>query len=304
MAALVYSEDLIRSLALRHGFSGDVSPMPNGGMVNEPWLLGNSHVLRIMCREGCEKEAETESAIVPFLMSEGIPTPALAAAGFAESAGNVPYTVYERAKGELLAYLEPDHPRFERAYRQLGEALARLHRLQPPGSVKPHLHGAFQVQPRKWLARGLENGLVSNSDASAMNHLLGELESGFVDLGDREVLLHADVHPWNLFVDAESGQLESIIDWGDVQLGHPAIEFSSMPFPAIEPMLEGYAAAGGTIEPGFRHRAANGGLNVALWERCHIVGQLEDRFDPRWLRFPIGGWEALIGATRRTLDAV
>jgi aminoglycoside phosphotransferase (APT) family kinase protein len=104
---------------------------------------------------------------------------------------------------------------------------------------------------------------------------------------ERGVFLHQDIHPWNLFVDAKSGTLSAIIDWGDAAFGDPAGEFASMPMCAVPAMLEGYRDTGGVVDGRLKQRALSLGLALSLWE----IRELDEaRFARQWWRHPRGGF--------------
>ncbi|MGK5507695.1 phosphotransferase [Brevibacillus formosus] len=44
-------------------------------------------------------------------------------------------------------------------------------------------------------------------------------------ISTREVLLHGDLHVKNMLVD-EAGQISGIIDWGDLNVGHPGADLN------------------------------------------------------------------------------
>jgi hypothetical protein len=57
-----------------------------------------------------------------------------------------------------------------------------------------------------------------------------------------DVLLHGDVAPQNLLVDATTGEFRALIDWGDAAWGPPGMEFAKLPLADVAAVLEGYGA--------------------------------------------------------------
>jgi aminoglycoside phosphotransferase (APT) family kinase protein len=279
-----YSEDLVRSIAERHGLSADVAPMPKGGMVNDAWSIGGTHVLRIVA-EGmdpeCDTEAPREAAVVPLLTAAGIRTPRLVAHGIEGR----PYTIYERAPGELIGFSTASYGHFAPAWRQLGHDLRALHSVTVTEEVRAHLHVDKGPDYEKWIARAIERGALDQATAEDVRATAKRLDRP----APRACLVHNDVHPWNLMSDTSTGSLTAILDWGDAAYGDPARDFGMMPLPCVPAMLEAY-----TDDPQEREdiaaRALVVGLSVALFEASSPEMA---QFERRWWRMPPGGWEEM-----------
>lgn len=290
---MTYSPDLIRSLAHKHGIEGEPTLLPNGGMVNEAWLIGDKHVLRIVRVKGSDEEAAREAAVVPLVVAAGMRAPRLVAC---DVDGNPrPYTIYERAPGELLGYVDRDPVEFESAYREIGRQIAVLGGVQVPESSSGQFLKAKRGGPLKSLQRAVGMGVIPHAQA---DEIVDWVERTRPLLGRcrRRVLLHQDIHPWNVFVDVPTRSLTAIIDWGDAAFGDPAFEFASMPLVAVPPMLEGYQEAGARLDKGFIPRILWNGLSLALWEIRELDPTLYDR---RWWRLGVGGWPEMRDTMQR-----
>ncbi len=263
--------------------------MRAGGMVNEAWDLGGTHVLRIVM-EGldpeCDAEAEREAAIVPLMVEAGLTTPKLVAFESDPSVAPRPYSIYEMAPGDLLGYSDIPMARFEPAYRQVGREMAVLHRMSLPDEVQSKLLWDVPTHPLEHLEKTLAAGMVTREDAAEIARWIPALEERGGDAPD-PVPIHNDVHAWNLMADPDSGELTALLDWGDASIGDPARDFAMMPLPAVPAMLEGYAEAGGTVDKAFVARSLHVSMETALWELRSLDG---DAFDRRWWRMPSGGW--------------
>ncbi|MFJ7831941.1 phosphotransferase [Peribacillus sp. NPDC097284] len=66
-------------------------------------------------------------------------------------------------------------------------------------------------------------GLGYSEQAHAVSTYLKDLDASYE--GTCDTLVHGDIHVRNVLLDAQ-GVLMGIIDWGDVHIGHPAIDFS------------------------------------------------------------------------------
>ncbi|MCB8932137.1 MAG: aminoglycoside phosphotransferase family protein [Chthonomonadaceae bacterium] len=284
-----YSPDLIRTLARRHGIEGEPALLPSGGMVNEAWLVGDAHVLRIAVAEGCDDEAAREEAVMPLVLEAGICAPRLVGCDLKVEHAPRPYTIWERASGVLLGYCKDDPRSYQPAFTEIGRQIARLGRILPPPDVLPHLRRCKRGDPRQSLRRAVARDRIGSRDADEIGRWIEAVQP---QLGRcrRRVLLHQDIHPWNVFVDPETRQLTALIDWGDAAIGDPAFEFASMPVFALPAMLEGYRAEGGAPDKGFVARALWNGLSLALWEIRELDPEL---YDPRWWRFGPDGWPKL-----------
>src|SRR5512134_3593098 len=100
--------------------------MPNSGMVNEAWAIGDQYVLRIATSEESDGEAAREAVVVPLVRTAGVRSPRLIAADLSCDLAPRPYTIYERAAGVLLGHLDDDPLLFTSLYRELGREFALL----------------------------------------------------------------------------------------------------------------------------------------------------------------------------------
>lgn len=271
-------------------------------MVNEAWLLGDQAVLRIMFADECEQEARREASVVPFLIANGAQTPALHVYEAGGDLTQKPYTIYERARGELLGYIEPNHLTLANAYQSIGREMARIHALKPPKEVVDTLYVRRNPDPIKALQKTLDQGLIEPLDAALFERLVEFIEP-YRGAPGADVLSHRDIHPWNVFVSHGQKALGDIIDWGDAAFDDPAVEFSSMTLEAVPPMIEGYRQAGGKVDAGFIARSCWAGLALAHWEIRTMLGVHENRFDRRWWRHPLGGWQKTDRLVRSLLDS-
>lgn len=284
-----YSAELICKLADRQGISGELGQIKTGGIINEVWTIGEGHVLRIVA-EGteveCDDEARRESAVAPLVDRAGITAPALIAWGEADDLAPRPWTLYERAPGVTLGDCEEPYEHFEPAYRQIGEAMARLHQMVVPEDVVPHLRTRKPFNIPRAIQRAIEEEALSEKEGERVRAFTDEL----AEIGgepERDCFGHFDIHPWNVMVDPASGELSAIIDWGGASISDPAREFASMPFACLMPMVEGYRSAGGEFGKADAARASILSTQLALWEIRSPELALVKR---QWWRHPLGGW--------------
>jgi hygromycin-B 7''-O-kinase len=282
-----FSVESVRMVARRHGVTEEPELMPSGGMVNEAWALGSALVLRIIRDPEGDGEAARETMVVPLVRQAGLPTPALVEADLSCDLLPRPYTVYERASGLLLGYLQDDPKDFGDLYRTLGEHLARLNALAVPSDLAPLLRRKDLELEASPVPRAVATGLLTSVEADDVTAWLERLVAAGGEASALS-LIHADAHPWNLFADPATRRLTAIIDWGDTSWGDPATELSSMPYCAVPDMIEGYRRGGGKTDGPLVARSLLHGLRLGLWELRALDPAL---FDRRWWRMPPGGWE-------------
>lgn len=284
-----FPPDLIEKIARHHGFEGEVRPLPNGGMVNEAWAIGEDLVLRITFKGSSDDEAALEEIVVPIAVAAEIRTPKLVVCDISKTLAPRPYTIYERAEGTLLGYIDGDPETFEPLYRDIGREIARLGRVEVGPAEREQIGGGREMNVRRALQKAVESGAVPPSQEEEIGKFINRLERQIGHTGWK-CLVHQDFHPWNIFVDDDNERMTAVIDWGDAGWGDPAVEFSSMPLVAYPAMLAGFRAEGGYADHAFEMRSLLHGLGLALWE----VQQLPiEEFDRRWWRMPPGGWEEM-----------
>ena len=290
-----YPVELIKELAARHGVVGEPVLMPDGGMVNEAWRIGDA-VLRIV-REGaheeCDTEAPREAAVVPLARSAGVRTPALIGWGLADDLAPRNYTVYEYVDGVLLGHSGRSPLSFGSLYHELGREMALLHTIEVPEDVARHC----TIEVRYELARDtqacVDAGKLTASDGAEIVQWIEFLESRFGE--DRRCFIHYDVHSWNLMA-GHDDSLAAVLDWGDASFGHPAADLAMMPLECMPLMIEGYRDGGGVVDDGFVARALYIAMDVMLWELRNIT---PEQFAREWWTFPPGGWAELKGLVEK-----
>ena len=293
----IYSFELLREIARLHNLQGEPRLLPSSGMVNEAWLVGET-VVRVIREEKCDDEAERESWVVPLVSAAGVPTPELLAADLSRVIVPRPYTVYRRAKGVLLADAPGEPESYGHLYRELGRVLAGIGRISVPEERQSGLRGSSEMDAAEQLKRSVDAGAVPLAEVRAVEAIIERLDSYAAQAAPSR-FAHRDLHPWNFFVDPDSGALECIIDWGDAAWGEPAMEFASMPLCALQPMLEGYREAGEPVDISLIVRALQIGVALALWE---LRGLDSEVFARQWWRCPVSGWEAERAEQERLLE--
>lgn len=293
---MVYDLQTVQRIAAKHGLPGEAHVMPNCGMVNEAWAIGEDYVLRITKAKDCEDEAEREALVVPLLVDAGVRTPELVAWSKDAELVPMPYTVYRRASGTMVGGWDRDPADFEDLYEDLGRELALIHSLSLPNAARQALTRDRTWNVPKRVEKAVAKGKLAREEADDIHELREWLEPRR-GAPKEKTLIHLDVHPWNLMADSEQGRLTAVLDWGDCCVHDPAIDFASMPLLAMEPMFRGYREAGGQVDGGFLARAILHSVDLACFEIVDLDPALYRR---QWWRMPAGGWPEMKGFLSNT----
>jgi aminoglycoside phosphotransferase (APT) family kinase protein len=283
-----FSEARVREIAARHGLRGEPEARPKLGMVNEVWVVGDA-VLRIAPDAEAVKDARIEAEIVPIAVSAGVRTPELLAF---EDEGDHGVTVYRRAPGVTLGATEVDRARMRPLFRELGEEMAKLHRLRLVGERPSLLSKPKLYDTPGQIPKCRDAGTLSAEDADAIERWLERLRPQVRERQD--TLIHNDLHAWNVLVGPETLRLTAVLDWGDGGYGDPAYDFAGLPLWTLTIMLDGYREAGGEVDDGILPTLLWQGLDVGLWEAREM--ESEEVYDPShrpWWRWPPGGLEEI-----------
>ena len=287
------SPKTLRAIAVRHGLS--VSPgdnaftrLPDSGICNGHWLLGDDHVLRVpRLAPNFARAIRREALVVPIARNAGVQTPAIVACDEALDLLPVPYAIYERVRGASLESLAPEPATTPRVWRAVGRDLARLHGGIPRTHPLDLLREETPRDIRPLAARRASEGYFGVAEA---RWLMGWLErlapAALAPITLR--FCHADVQSANVMVAhaqaSEAPRYAALIDWGDAQWRDPAWDCAGMPLRAAPHVLDGH-----------REVAALDGDETAearvLWRHLHLaLAMLERGPQPArsWAERPLG----------------
>jgi Ser/Thr protein kinase RdoA (MazF antagonist) len=212
--------------ARRHGIKDQVQPLRTSA--NHVFLAGEV-VLRVA---PSSSDVSSQVALARRLISEGFPV--AAPLGDAEEVGGTSVSLWEHIP------TDESHPI---DFRQLGEVVARLHRLEPAGLRDvvplPFCGDAAWLAVEGNLARAQAASLVDADEAAALRRACDQL-SGWHERASRAALVvcHGDVHPLNVLM---RGQDVVLIDWDSICLGPEAWDHA-----ALMTSAERWGGAGGT----------------------------------------------------------
>jgi Ser/Thr protein kinase RdoA (MazF antagonist) len=199
--------------ARRHGVKDPIQPLRTGA--NRVFRAGEV-VVRVAPRSA---DVSSQVALARWLISDGVPV----AAPLADA------HVLEGAKVSLWEYIDAD-PHRPIDFEQLGEIVARLHRIAP-ARLKDVMALPF-CGDAAWLA--VEQNLalaeaanVVDDDALAVLRRECLALRGWRDRARQEALVvcHGDLHPQNVLM---KGDEVVIIDWDMICVGPPAWDHAAL----------------------------------------------------------------------------
>ncbi len=237
------SADTVRMISEQHGLGVETfSRLPSIGRFNAIYLLGDDLILRVPRNDPHFVAALTkESVAVPAARAVGVHTPQLVVFDDSLTLLPVPYTVYERVRGDVLELLGLDPEATPEVYRDLGRDLARLHAGVRPKSPAGQLGAPNlpQDDPRPLPGQLAAAGYFSVVEARWLSRWLDRLPPLLqTPAGHR--FLHGDTQATNILVRPGSLDYLALLDWGGCGWGDPALDFSGMPLPAVPHVLAGY----------------------------------------------------------------
>lgn len=204
------------------------------GWDNDAYLVNGAYVVRFPRRSVALSLLEAERRVLPALAPRlplPIPVPTLCGA---PSAGYPwPFLGYRLLPGRTACRAGLDDAARAREAKPLARFLTALHAIRPDEAADlgaaPDALGRLDVklgarQTIERLERLREAGLPIDLRAHGEH---AEAAESFVPSEERS-LVHGDLYARHLLVD-DAGALCGVIDWGDVHIGHPALDLAIAP---------------------------------------------------------------------------
>ncbi len=214
--------------------------LPETGIFNAVYLLGEHHVLRIPRNHPKHVEALYREAIaVPAARQAGVRTPALVVFDDTCDLVSVPYVIYERVHGETLAELDLEPLPAADVWRELGRDLALLHAVTARDLAGPLSSQKALPDPRELVETRSRDGWFTSSEARWLVAWLDRLAPVALTPVPSRVL-HGDSQATNVMVSPIRLRYVAIIDWGSAGWGDAAEDFAGVPLRAVPFMLQGH----------------------------------------------------------------
>ena len=223
----------------------EVHQLSSIGIVHTIYALGNDLVLRVpKAHPEAVADSYTGMVATPVAIAAGVSTPRLVTFDDDRDIVPVPFSIFERARGEALLFHLGPHPQAHASiWQDLGREIALLHANviecpDPHGYLDRHerLHDHESL-----LAELQADGYISRDAGTWLDEVLTRLRPAVAPEGVPRRFIHGDVTPANILV--HDGSYGSLIDWDDAGWGDPALEFVTLPVRAVDAALAGYRSA-------------------------------------------------------------
>jgi aminoglycoside phosphotransferase (APT) family kinase protein len=223
------------------------------GWDNVAYLVGGTHVFRFPQRALAVPLVETEARLLPVIAPRlPLPVPVPLFFGRPSAAYPWPFQGYARLSGRSACGAGLDETARERLAVPLARFLRALHafpadeaaRLGAPGDTIGRADLPKRArETRERLADARARRLFDGGDA--LDAICAEAEAARSSTPP-PALVHGDLYARHLLVDGAAA-LSGVIDWGDVHVGHPALDlsiaFGFLPPRAREAFFSAYGGA-------------------------------------------------------------
>lgn len=249
---------------------GRLRPLGNGEDF-DTFVTGDDLVLRFPRREACSTLLVREYELLEHLAAQSLPADTPRFTDITEPCNEFPWHIaaYRLVRGRSLDEVDASAQRA--IARDLGEFLAALHCIAPPGPL-----------PQPWADWDPSRAAAINRFERAANIYPRALRQRLAhhlaqpapaEPASAPVLIHGDLFAEHILV-SEDGRLSGIIDWTDAHIAHRVLDFAGLlevDTDLLAPAFESYG-----IEPEGAER---------IWLLNHIVHTtiewIEKRVDKR-----------------------
>lgn len=227
-------------IAARHGLAvGPIRRLPQVGMINAIYALGDDYVLRVpRAHPGAIAQARAEVVAAPTARAAGVRTPRLVAFGEADDVLDRPYLIYERVHGRNLGVLAWEPAALGPVWRALGQDLALLHAAPTVAGLRMETPGD---DPRALAEARAAEGWFTGLEVRWLTRWLDRLAPALA-IPIPSAPLHLDVQATNIMVAATDWEYNALLDWGCAGQGDPAWDCFGLPLRAIPDVLTGHRA--------------------------------------------------------------
>jgi aminoglycoside 2''-phosphotransferase len=223
------------------------------------WEVNGALVFRFPKRAEVAAWLRTEIALLPALAPVlPVPIPRFDYIGEPSASYPYPFVGYPKLSGVPLSSAHPGLVRADRLAGQIGALLTALHRFPVARAracgVEEHSARAWRDQYPAFLReiRTLYPRMTA-AERERTERLFGAYLNDAAHARFTPVLLHQDLGGDHLLLDARTGDLAGVIDWGDVTMGDPAQDFCGLPPDWLRALLTNY---GGHVDATFAARVA------------------------------------------------
>lgn len=215
--------------------------MSTVGVINAIYLLGDDLVLRVpRDHPGCIKQARKEAVAAPAARDAGVRTPRLVVFDGTCELLPVPFSIFERVRGETLGLLDLEPGDTPAVWHALGHDLALLHtRVPAPERVRGMTVPPASPDPRALAEQRAADGWFTSLEVRWLMRWLDRLApAALTPVPYRS--LHLDVQATNVMVRDDGHEYAALLDWGCAGSGDMAWDFFGVPLRAAPAMLAGH----------------------------------------------------------------
>jgi aminoglycoside phosphotransferase (APT) family kinase protein len=247
------------------------------GWDNTAFVVNGSHVFRFPRREVASPLLAAEASLLPLVARHlPLPIPVPSLRGQPSARYRWPFLGYPILRGKTACQFRLDEQQRTRLARPLGQFLAALHafpvdvavasgagrdtigRLDLPSRIPRASQMLESASVKGTLGRGLLQRARALIEASQT-----------IQAPVRRALVHGDLYARHLLLN-DQAHLCGVIDWGDIHVGHPAVDLSVahafLPPPARLAFLQAY---GHPVDPASwrlaRFRALFSALAIVIY---------------------------------------
>lgn len=201
------------------------------GFDNTVFKVNGQYVFRFPRREIAVDLLKTEESVLPLLSGLGMGVPVPLFSGKPGCGYKWPYLGYRHVPGQTPVKWNQEQQ--NRNAQKLAYFLKALHGIPVETAEKsgaePDTLGRLDMNKRipmmRETAAKLSDLLPESAIVQRLNTYVEKLKPLKQD--SCHCLVHGDLHIRNVLVD-EDGSLSGVIDWGDLHIGHPAVDLSAV----------------------------------------------------------------------------
>ena len=242
------------------------------GMDNAAFLVNERYVFRFPRREFAVPLLERETQLLPLLTPVlHIPIPLPRFVGKPDQSYPWLFAGYERLHGTPACSVALSTEDRHALAQPLGHFLRALHSTDPRAAIERGIPGDLigRLDHARRLPLAQER-LALLEDAGAICetqpfiNFMASVAPG--DLGEARTIVHGDLYSRHVLVD-ERHRLAGVIDWGDLHLGHAAVDLmvahSLLPATAHDAFIDAYGAVDSRMWQIAKYRAVYHSVLVA-----------------------------------------
>lgn len=198
----------------------------------ELWEINNSLLARFPLREECAAALRTEARLLPELaqhVSLAIPTPEYYSDGV--DAFRQPFLAYRKLAGGVLSEADLSDAALSNVGRHVGRFLRELHSFPVD---RAEALGVPTYSAERWRAFYIDfrarcdervNPLLAANERTAVADFWASFLDDDQNFRFSPAVVHADLGPDHILVNPDTSDASGVIDFGDVRIGDPAIDF-------------------------------------------------------------------------------